>query len=103
MTEEFKLSEYWCIEVTEENSLLIGEYFSIVSQVYTDWYKRKINGKRKYLRSHNDQKQPIIKGADSSFSNHIPQGLVLTTEQFKKYVLNSYDPSLENIYKKLLS
>jgi len=105
MKEVFKLPEYWCIEVTEQNSDIVGEYFGNISDVYKSWSKRMIKGK--YLRSHNDENQIAKKGSNASFSNHEPVGLELTTEQFVKYVVEGfieyeYDPTLEDIYKKLL-
>lgn len=93
----FKLEEKWCIEVTKENSLIVGEYFKVVSSVYENWWEKEIVHRgvrhRKFLRSHNDNDEPVIKGSDSSFSSLDLEGQLLTTEQFIKYVLNKEVPA----------
>jgi len=111
MKEEFILPEKWCIKVTKENSLIVGEVFGNCSLVYTDWYNRDSVAyvQRPYLRSHNDDNNSYLDpNAITSFSHIKPEGLELTTEEFIKYVLNKeqtvkVDSDLENIYKKLLN
>ena len=105
---EFKLEEKWCIEVTKENSLIVGEYFKIVSPVYVDWWKTEVSlqnpyrNSRKFLRSHNDHKNPVIKESESSFSSSEIEGQLLTTEQFIKYVLNKEQCVNSEDYKEIL-
>lgn len=87
--DNFKLEKKWCIEVTEENSLIVGEYFKVVSSIYENWQTGVEAGTgRDFLRSHNDQNQKVTIGSVSSFSSNHPEGQILTTEQFIKYVLN---------------
>lgn len=104
---EFKLKEKWCIEVTEENSLIVGEYFKIVSSVYENWWETEVNlnmdrKPTKFLRSHNDYNNPVIKGSESSFSSSEIEGQLLTTEQFIKHVLNKEQCVNSEDYKEIL-
>jgi uncharacterized SAM-dependent methyltransferase len=108
--EKFILPEKWCIKVTKENSLIVGEVFGKIAEIYKDWTHNEVSFRsRPYLRSHNDYDDKYSNlEAHSSFSFSYPQGLELTTEEFIKYVLNKEqsiinDSDLENIYKKLLN
>ena len=91
--DKFKLEDEWSIKVTEENSLIVGEYFRKASSCYSDWYD---NGSKrslwqsgwKYLKSRNGAGEPVEKSSHSSFSSKKPWGQLLTTEEFEKYVLN---------------
>ena len=89
----FKLEDEWSIKVTEENSLIVGEYFGKASKCYSDWYdsgsKRSLwKSGWKYLKSRNSIGEPVEKSSHSSFSSKEPWGQLLTTEEFEKYVLN---------------
>lgn len=89
--DNFKLEEKWCIEVTEENSLIVGEYFKVVSPVYENWSGTGwLEGpeRRNYLTSHNTKNRPVDKNSSANFSSKYPKGQILTTEQFIKYILN---------------
>lgn len=91
----FKLEEKWCIEVTKENSLIVGEYFKIAASTYKDWARNNSVWEEGwiYLNSLNSYNEPVQKSASSTFSSSIPEGQLLTTEQFIKYVLNKEVPA----------
>lgn len=88
----FKLEDEWSIKVTEENSLIVGEYFRKASSCYSDWYsgekKDLYQSGWKYLKSRNSVGETVEKSSHSSFSSREPWGQLLTTEEFEKYVLN---------------
>ena len=90
--DKFKLKDEWSIKVTEENSLIVGEYFRKASSCYSDWYSREkkdlYQSGWKYLKSRNSAGETVEKSSHSSFSSREPWGQLLTTEEFEKYVLN---------------
>lgn len=74
--------EHWCIEITKENSLIVGAYFNEkleIKSCYTDWFNHKNYNNGKYLTSHNSSKKPITSGESKSFASVKVKGKKLTT------------------------
>ena len=67
-----KKIEHWCIKITKENSLIVGEYFNKkleIQSCYTDWFNHENYNHGKYLTSHNLIKKPISKNVNESVAN----------------------------------
>lgn len=94
------LPEKWCIKINIENETIVGKYFNTIMNAST--YKNGwIN---KYLCSHDSSNNKLSNTSKASHSRNIVDGIEITFEQFKKWVLkeevkeyiSEYIESIEN-------
>jgi len=81
--ENFVFPKKWKIKITENNHKMISDYFLVVSSCY-----KSETCVGDIINSHNSTGEPVKKGSNESFLGNRPDVVLITDEQFLKFVVN---------------